>query len=122
MKTAAQIANDAKVRLQRDLVRMLRAGEKYARHDKWRAIELDKRLWKELAAYDLVDRERRSHLNKVAFPDANHAEVDAALKAGNNLNQIYCLACGQASIPKTSTGGLMTGKKGLKIVKCQQFR
>ena len=120
MKTAAQIANDAKVRLQQDIVRMLRASGKDARHDTWRNIELDKRLWNELGTYDLADRERRSHLNKVAFPDANHAEVDAALKAGNNLNQIYNLACGRASVPKTSSGGFVAGKKGLKIVKPQK--
>jgi hypothetical protein len=86
VKTAAQIANDAKVRLQQDIVRMLRAGGRESRHGTWRNIELDARLWKELATYDLSDPERRSHLNKVAFPDANHDEVDAAVKAGNNLN------------------------------------
>ncbi len=117
MKTAAQIANDAKVRLQQDIVSRLRAGGFEARHDTWRHFEWDQRLWKELASYDLTGRERRSHLNKVAFPDANHLEVDAALDAGNNLNQLYYLACGRASVTKSAAGGLAAGKKGLRIVK-----
>jgi hypothetical protein len=95
---------------------MLRAGARESRHDTWRNIELDARLWKELATYDLSDPERRSHLNKVAFPDANHAEVDAALKAGNNLNQIYNVACGRASVPIDAVGKFVTGKRGLKII------
>jgi hypothetical protein len=99
---------------------MLRAGGRDARHDTWRTIQFNRRLWRELATYDLAARERRSHLNKVAFPDANQVEVDAALHAGNNLNQIYYLACGRASIPKTSGGGFVAGKKGLKIVKNQK--
>ena len=117
MKTAAQIANDAKVRIQQDIVARLRTGGNKARHDTWRRIELDHRLWKELASYDLTNRERRAHLNKVSFPAANHTEVDAALKAGNNLNQLYLLACGRASIPKDSAGRLAAGKKGLRILK-----
>jgi hypothetical protein len=120
VKTAAQIANDAKVRIQQDIVRMLRAGEKESRHETWRNIKLDIRLWKELATYDLSDPERRSHLNKVAFPNTNHDEVDAALKAGNNLNQIYNVACGHASIPRNAVGKFIEGKKGLKIVTLQK--
>ena len=55
VKTAAQIANDAKLRLQQDIVRMLRAGGKGARHATWRNVELDKRLWNELGTYDLAE-------------------------------------------------------------------
>lgn len=117
MKTAAQITNDAKVRVQQDIVCTLRAAGKDARHNTWLNIERDAQCWKELASYDLNAPERRSHLNKVAFPDTNQEEVDAALKAGNNLNQIYYVACGRASIPKDSVGNFLAGKKGLKIVK-----
>lgn len=94
---------------------MLRAGGKQARHDTWHQFDLDTRLLKELATYDLNDKERRSHLNKVAFPDTNHAEVDAALKAGNNLNELFKVARGRASIPRDATGFVL-GKRGLKIV------
>jgi hypothetical protein len=79
-------------------------------------MELDSRLWRELATYDLQAKERRAHLNKVAFPDCNHADVDAALKAGNNLTKLYDVARGQAYVAKTSAGHYVTGKKGLKIV------
>jgi hypothetical protein len=116
MKTAAQIANNAKVRLQQDIVRMLRAGGRDGRHDTWRRIEFNKRVWRELATYDLAAKERKAHLNKVAFPDCNHADVDAALRAGNNLTKLYDVACGRAHVAKTSTGHHVTGKKGLKIV------
>jgi hypothetical protein len=117
VKTAAQIANAAKVRVMQNIVRRLRASGFDARHDTWREMELDKRLRQELETYDFGRPERRSHLNKVSFPDANRTEVDAALKAGNNLNQIYLLACGRASVPKSSVGGFAAGKKGLKIVR-----
>ncbi len=117
VKTAAQIANTAKVRLQQDIVRMLRAAGRYARRDTWYNIEHDEKLLRELGTYDLAEPERRSHLNKVAFPDENHAAVDAALEAGNNLNQIYYLALNRASVPTDSSGRFIPGKKGLKIVK-----
>jgi hypothetical protein len=61
--------------------------------------------------------ERRLKLNKIAFPDVNPSEVDAALRAGNNLNRLYELACGRASITKDSFGHYKMGSKGLKIVK-----
>ena len=57
-------------------------GGAEARRQTWHHIELDRQLWTELASYDLVAKERRAHLNKVAFPDFNHPDVDAALKAG----------------------------------------
>jgi hypothetical protein len=116
MKTAAQIANDAKVRLQQQIVATLRSHGVDARHDTWRHIELDRRLWAELGTYDLAAKERRSHLNKIAFPDCNHADVDAALKAGNNLTRLYDLACGRAYVVKDSSGRYVPGKKGLTIV------
>lgn len=117
MKTASQIANDAKVRLQKEVVNLLRKGCKDSIPDTWRQIRLTDRLWSELGTYDLRARERRSHLNKVAFPDCNLAEVDAALEAGNNLNRLYDLARGRATLQKDSAGRFVAGKKGLKIVK-----
>jgi hypothetical protein len=43
--------------------------------------------------------------------------VDAALKAGNNLNRLYELACGRASIAKGSAGHYKIGGKGLEIIR-----
>lgn len=116
MKTASQIANDAKVRLQQHVVAALRTAGYERRNDTWRHIELDLRLWAELETYDLAAKERRSHLNRVAFPDFNHADVDAALRAGNNLTKLYDIARGRAQVAKSSTGNYVSGKKGLKIV------
>jgi hypothetical protein len=56
-------------------------------------------------------------LNKVAFPDCNLAEVDAALHAGNNLRGLHDLACGHSSLAKDSSGNYKTGGKGLKILR-----
>ena len=69
------------------------------------------------STYGLALPERRSQLNKIAFPACNLAEVDAALKAGNNLNRLYELACGHASVVSDSTGSYKLGSKGLKIIK-----
>ncbi len=117
MKTAAQIANDAKVRLQQQVVAMLKHGGEANTSATWDEIQSDARLWSELATYDLRGKERRSHLNKVAFPDGNSAEVDAALAAGNNLNALYYLALGRASLETDEAGRYVPGKKGLKIIR-----
>jgi hypothetical protein len=55
-------------------------------------------------------------INKVAFPDLNFVEVDAALKAGNKLQQLYELASGRASIGQDSNHRYKASNKGLKIV------
>jgi hypothetical protein len=56
-------------------------------------------------------------LNRIAFPEFNVAEVEAALKAGNNLHRLHELASGRASIAKDSAGHYKIGRKGLMIVK-----
>jgi len=118
MKTAAQIANHPKVRLHQKLVSILRAsGSIEGAERAWSRIKLDKRLWKKVATYGLAVREEQLRLNKVAFPDRNNVEVDSALQAGNNLNCLYELACGRASIAKDSAGQYKVGNKGLKIMK-----
>ena len=83
----------------------------------WIRLRLNARLWKRIVTYGLVLRERQWQLNKIAFPDANAADVDAALRAGNNVNRLYELACGRASIAKDSAGHYRMGRRGLVIVK-----
>lgn len=83
----------------------------------WARLQLNSRLWKKIVTYGLGFTERQTQLNKIAFPDFNTAEVDAALRAGNNLSRLYELACGRASIAKDLDGHYKTGGKGLKIVK-----
>lgn len=118
MKTPAEIANHPKARLHRDLVATLRASESVKGAEQtWLRLRLNARLWKRIVIYGLGLRERQLQLDKVAFPDANAAEVDAALKAGNNLRKLYELACGHASIAKDSAGHYRLGRKGLMIVK-----
>ena len=118
MKTPAEIANHPKARLHRDLVATLRAsGSVQGAEQTWVRLRLNARFWKRIVTYGLGLRERQLQLNKVAFPDANATEVDAALKAGNNLRKLYELACGHASIAKDSAGRYKLGRKGLMIVK-----
>jgi hypothetical protein len=83
----------------------------------WVRLRLNARLWKRIVTYGLGLRERQWRLNKIAFPDVNATEVEAALKAGNNLNRLYELACGRASIAKDSAGHYKIGHSGLKIIK-----
>jgi hypothetical protein len=118
MKTPTEIANHPKARLHRELVEALRAsGSVKGAEQTWLRLRLNARLWKRIVTYGLGLRERQLQLNKVAFPDANAAEVDAALRAGNNLNRLHELACGRASIARDSAGHYKMGKKGLMIVR-----
>ncbi|MEY2490594.1 MAG: hypothetical protein QOC70_2536 [Verrucomicrobiota bacterium] len=118
MKTPAEIANHPKARLHQELVATLRASESVKGAEQtWIRLRLNARLWRRIVTYGLGLRERQFQLNKIAFPDANAAEVEAALKAGNNLNRVYELACGRASIAKNSAGHYKIGNSGLKIVR-----
>lgn len=118
MKTAAEIANHPKARLHRDLVARLRdSGSITGAEQMWDRLRLNPRLWKRIVIYGLGLSERQAQLNKIAFPDSNLVDVDAALKAGNNLNRLYELACGCASLATDSTGHYKTGSKGLKIIR-----
>jgi hypothetical protein len=118
MKTATQIAHHPKARLHQELVAMLRAsGSVRGAEQAWIRFRLNARLWKRIVTYGLGLRERQVQLNKIAFPDANAADVDAALKAGNNLNKLYELACGRASIAQDSAGHYKIGNSGLKILR-----
>jgi hypothetical protein len=118
MKTATEIANHPKAQLHRELVARLRdSGSIYGAEKTWGCLRLNARLWKRIVTYGLAQPERQSQLTKIAFPDCNLAEVDAALQAGNNLNRLYELACGRASVASDSTGSYKLGSKGLKIIK-----
>jgi hypothetical protein len=118
MKTPAEIANHPKARLHQDLVATLRAsGSVKGAEQTWIRLRLNARLWRRIITHGLGLRERQWQLNKIAFPDANAAEVEAALKAGNNLNRLYELACGRASIARDSAGHYKMGRKGLMIAK-----
>jgi hypothetical protein len=118
MKSPAEIANHPKARLHRDLVATLRAsGSVQGAEQTWVRLRLNARFWKRIETYGLGLRARQLQLNKVAFPEANATEVDAALKAGNNLRKLYELARGNASIAKDSAGRYRLGRKGLMIVK-----
>jgi hypothetical protein len=117
MKTATEIANYPKARLHRELIEMLRtSGSMKGAELTWRRLRLNPRLWKRIVTYGLSLPEKQSLLNKIAFPDFNAAEVDAALKAGNNLYKLHELAAGRASIARDLAGHYKTGNKGLKII------
>lgn len=118
MKTATEIANHPKARLHREIAARLRdSGSVYGAKETWGRLRLNARLWKRIVTYGLALPERQLQLNKVAFPDCNLAEVDAALEAGNNLRGLYDLACGRSSLAKNASGNYKTGGKGLKILR-----
>jgi hypothetical protein len=118
MKTPAEVANHPKARLHRELVVMLRAsGSVEGAEQTWLRIRLNARLWKRIVTYGLGVRERQLQLNKIAFPDVNAGEVDAALLAGNNLNRLHDIADGRASLVRDSAGNYKIGAKGLKITR-----
>lgn len=123
MKTAAQSASHPMARLQRDIVARLRAfgsidGAKLG----WTRFRENSRLWKRIVIFGLDLPERQAKLDRIAFPETNFAQVDAALKAGNNLDRVHELAVGLASIATDSTGHFKIGRSGLKIVKRQPNR
>jgi hypothetical protein len=105
MKTAAQIANHPKARLHQEIVARLRVfgsieGAKLA----WPGFRENGRLWKLIVTYGLSDPDRQAKLNRIAFPETNFNAVEAALKAGNNLNRIDELARGRASLAIAADG------------------
>jgi len=117
MKTATEIANHPKARLHRELIDTLRtSGSMKGAELTWRRLRLNPRLWKRIVTYGLGLPEQQVKLNKIAFPDSNRAEVDAALKAGNNLNRLYELARGRASLARDAAGQYKIGAKGLKVI------
>src|SRR6266404_5523495 len=105
MKTPDEIANHPKARLHREIVARLRdSGSIYGAEKTWGRLRLNARLWKRIVTYGLALPQRQSQLTKVAFPDCNLAEVDAALSAGNNLRGLHDLACGRSSLVTDSSG------------------
>jgi hypothetical protein len=118
MKTTTEIANHPKARLHREVVARLRdSGSIYGAEKTWGRLRLNARLWKRIVTYGLALPERQLQLSKVAFPDCNLAEVDAALEAGNNLRGLHALACGRSSLATDCSGHYKQGGKGLKIVR-----
>jgi len=118
MKSPAEIASHPKAHLHRELVTRLRAsGSLRGAARAWSLLRLNRRLWKRVVIYGLDRPDRQLQLNRIAFPDSNWVEVDAALRAGNRLHSLYELACGNASIARDSAGSYKVGAGGLQIVK-----
>jgi hypothetical protein len=118
MKSPDEVANHPRVRLHRELVARLRAsGSLDGAERAWTLLRLNRRLWKRVQTYGLDCADRQVQLTKIAFPDFNWAEVDAALQAGNNLHRIYELARGNASVGRDTAGRYKIGAKGLKIIR-----
>ena len=88
MKSPAEIANHPKARLHRDLVAGLRgSGSSEGAERTWSRLRLNRRLWKRVATYGLDSPDRQLQLTKVAFPDSNWIDVDAALQAGQQVTR-----------------------------------
>jgi hypothetical protein len=118
MKTAAEVASHPKARLHRELILLLRARSSVEGAElAWREMRLNARLWSRAVRFGFGIPLRQSQLNTVAFPEHNRTEVDAALKAGNNLRGLYDLACGRAWIARDAEARYKPGRKGLKIIR-----
>jgi hypothetical protein len=117
MSTAASVAKNRGIRLQQELVAILReTGSIEGTKLFWHRIDFRKGFGRKLACYGFAKRERQLLINKVAFPDVNFAEVDAALTAGNKLRQLYELASGRASIARDANDRYKHSNKGLKLI------
>lgn len=116
IRTAARSVSDAKGRLVRDLVAVLRSKGISAQRSCWKDFQRNESLWDEIRDYGLGSKHRQSWLSRIAFPGARHDEVDAALDAGNNINRLYDIARGKAKIATDAAGNWIRGKKGYRIV------
>jgi hypothetical protein len=117
MKSPEEIADHPKARLHRELVTRLReSGGIEGAQRMWPRLRHNRRLWRRIVTYGLDRPDRQLQLTKIAFPDSNWMDVDAALQAGNNLSGINELARGNASIARDTTGRYKQGVKGLKII------
>jgi hypothetical protein len=123
MSTAAPAPKSRLIRLQQELVSILRAtgsidgAERY-----WKRIDFNKGFGRKLACYGFHRLERQLMINRVAFPEINFVEVDAALHAGNRLRQIYALAHGEAWIARDLNQQYKIARKGLKIISRKRAR
>ncbi len=120
MKSPDEIANHPKAVLHRELVERLRsAGSAMGAERAWTAFRLNPRLWRKIVTFGFDNHERQKQLTKIAFPDANWIEVEAALRAGNKLKPLYELACGIGSIARDAAGNYKVGSRGYKVVSVQ---
>ncbi len=81
----------------------------------WRELRAQRSLWARVVHFGLASPERQLQLNRIAFPQHNHAEVEAALTAGNNLRTLYELASGRAWAARDDCGNYRQGRRGLRI-------
>jgi len=72
-------------------------------------------LWARVVRFGLDRSDRQTQLNRVAFPEHNHAEVEAALAAGNNLRTLFELAAGRAWVARGDDGTYKQGRRGLRV-------
>ena len=117
MRMVASVAKNRGIRLQQELVALLRdTGSIEGAKLFWRSVDFTKGFGRKLAYYGFANCQRQSLINKVAFPDVNFVEVDAALKAGKKLRQLYGLASGRLSIARDSNEQYKQSSKGLKLI------
>jgi hypothetical protein len=117
MNTTAPLAKNRAIRLQQDLVSMLRATGSFEGAERfWHRIDFAKGFGRKLACYGFDRADRQALINRAAFPEVNATEVEAALAAGNKLTELHQIACGHASIARNANDQYQCGRKGLKVV------
>jgi hypothetical protein len=123
MRTVPSVAKNRTIRLQQELVVLLRdTGSIEGAKLFWHRVDFRKGFGKKLACYGFAKCERQLLINKVAFPDVNFVEVDAALKAGKKLRQLYGLASDRLSIARDSNDQYKQSSKGLKLIRIAAVR
>jgi hypothetical protein len=117
MSTTAPAAKNRAIRLQQELVPMLRATGSFEGAERfWHRIDFAKGFGRKLARYGFDRADRQALINRAAFPEVNATEVEAALAAGNKLTELYEIACGHASIARNANDQYPVRQKGLKVV------
>jgi hypothetical protein len=118
MSNTAPVAKNRAVRLLQELVPALRATGSIQGADLfWQRINFKKGVGRKLVHYGFDKRAQQLRINKVAFPSVNFVEVEAALRAGNRLHQLYQVAVRTAAIARDAHGRHKFGRKGLKIIR-----
>ena len=110
--TKAKIANIEKVTFQKKLVRIIQDGGRGRANisGTWRRITANAGLVASLHKYEFFSAQRRSWLNRIAFPKCNIEETAAALDGNHTAKDVADIANGIKCLVKDSAGYVKADK------------